>query len=165
MGKVTDTAFVNHRSSLVPSIHTLLLWALLFKVVVNTECPMHEFSKMLFGINFHWNILPHMMEWKGVSRQISPYFDIWKLSSLTLSLMAKLNNCIFRQTRMHKFFIFLPQRVWHLVTVIGRKEMYGVSRQSKIPYISNHFARCGHKGELWSVFSAIHYLKLPFSYT
>ena len=34
------------------------------------------------------------------------------------------------------------------------------SRQSKIPYISNHFAKCGHKGELWSAFSAIHYLKM-----
>ncbi len=28
----------------------------------------------------------------------------------------------------------------------------------KIPYISNHFAKCGYKCELWSVSSAIHYL-------
>ena len=39
------------------------------------------------------------------------------------------------------------------------KEIYGVSRQIKIPYISNHFAKCDHKGELSAVFSAIYYLK------
>ena len=39
-------------------------------------------------------------------------------------------------------------------------EIYGVSRQSKIPYISNNFAKCDHKGELSAVFSAIYYLKL-----
>ncbi len=106
---------------------------------------MHELSKMLFWINIHWNILPHMMEWKGVSRQISPDISTWKLSSLSLRLMAKLNICIFRQPRMHKFVKFLPQRVWHLITIIGRKEMYGDSRQNKISHISNYFARYGHK--------------------
>ncbi len=63
------------------------------KVVVNTECPMHKFSKNAFWWQFQW------------------------------------------------------------------KELYGVSRQSKIPYISNHFAKCDHKGELSAVVSAIYYLK------
>ncbi len=128
----------------------------ILKVVVNTERPMHDFSKMLFEVNIHWYILPHMMEWKGVSRQISPYFSTLKLSSL--SHMEKLGFCIFRQPRMREFLNFLHQRVWHSITIIGRKKMYWISRQSKIPFMSNHFAKCGHKGELWSAFSVIHYL-------
>ncbi len=99
------------------------------------------------------------MEWKGVSSQISPNFSAWKLSSLTLSHMAKSRICIFRQPRMHDFFKLLPHRIWHLITIIERKEIYGVSRQSKIPYISNQFSKFGHKGELSAVFSAIYYLK------
>ncbi len=47
-----------------------------------------------------------------------------------------------------------------LITIIERKKIYGVSRQSKIPYISNHFANCDQKAELSAVFSAIYYLKL-----
>ncbi len=85
------------------------------KVVVNTECQMHEFSKNASWGQFQWNILP--------------------------------------------FLKFLPQRVWNLVTIIERKEMYGVSRQKNFFYISNHFAKCDHKGELSAVFSAIYYLK------
>ncbi len=101
------------------------------------------------------------MEWKGVSSQISPYFSTWKLSSLTLNHMAKSSICIFRQHRMHKFFKLLPHRVWHLITIRERKEIYGVSRQSNIPYIniSNHFAKCGQKGELSAVVGPIYYLK------
>ncbi len=132
-------------------------WFLL-KVVVNTECQMHKFSENVFWWQFQWNILPYMMEWRGLSSQISPYFSTWTLSSLTLSHMAKSSICIFRQPRMHKFLKFMPQRVWHLITIIERKEIYGVSRQSKIPLISNHFAKCDHKGELSAVFSAIYYL-------
>ncbi len=49
--------------------------------------------------------------------------------------------------------------LFYIQPIIERKEIYGVSRQSKIPYISNHFAKRGHKGELSAVFGAIYYLK------
>ena len=58
--------------------------------LVNTECPMHEFSKMLFGINFHWNILPHIkfpiypIILPGVATRVS--FDQRSVLSTTLSL-------------------------------------------------------------------------------
>ena len=48
--------------------------------------------------------------------------------------MAKSSICIFKQPRMQEFLKFLPPKVWHLITIIKRKEIYGVSRQSKIPY-------------------------------
>ena len=35
----------------------------------------------------------------------------------------------------------------------------GYPGKVKFPIISNHFAKCGHKGELLAVFSAIYYLK------
>ncbi len=35
----------------------------------------------------------------------------------------------------------------------------GYPGKVKIPIISNHFAKCNHKGELSAVFSAIYYLK------
>ena len=120
---------------------------------------MHEFSKNAFLGQFQWNILPYMMEWRGVSSQISPYFSTWKLSSLTLSHMAKSSICIFRQPRMHKFLKFLPQRVWHLITIIERKEIYGVSRQSKIPYYIQSFCQVWPQG--WALSSVQCYL-LPY---
>ncbi len=40
---------------------------------------------------------------------------------------------------MHEFLKFLPQKVWHVITIIERKEIYGVSRQSKIPYYIQSF--------------------------
>ncbi len=126
------------------------------KVVVNTECKMHEFSKNAFWWQFQWNILPYMMEWRGVSSQISPYFSTWKLSSLTLSHMAKSSICIFRQPRMHKFLKFLPQRDWHLITIIERNEIYGVSRHSKIPYYMQSFCQVWPQG--WALSSVQCYL-------
>ncbi len=38
----------------------------------------------------------------------------------------------------------------------------GFPGKLKFPIISNHFAICGHKGELSAVFSAIYYLKNEF---
>ncbi len=35
----------------------------------------------------------------------------------------------------------------------------GFPGKVKFPIISNHFAKCGHKGELSAVFSPIYYLK------
>ena len=36
----------------------------------------------------------------------------------------------------------------------------GFPGKVKFPIISNHFAKCGHKGELSAVFGAIYYLKI-----
>ncbi len=36
----------------------------------------------------------------------------------------------------------------------------GYPGKVKFPMISNHFAKCDHKGELSTVLSAIYYLKL-----
>ncbi len=36
----------------------------------------------------------------------------------------------------------------------------GFPGKVKFPIISNHFAKCAHKGELSAVFSAIYYLKI-----
>ncbi len=36
----------------------------------------------------------------------------------------------------------------------------GFPGKVKFPIVSNHFAKCGHKGELSAVFSAIYYLKI-----
>ena len=39
----------------------------------------------------------------------------------------------------------------------------GYPGKVKFPIISNHFAKCDHKGELSAVLSAIYYLKSPLA--
>ena len=73
--------------------------------------------------------------------------------------MAKSSIYIFRQPRMHQSLKLLPQKVCHLITIIERKFM-GYPGKAKFPIISNHFAKCDHKGEPSAVLSAIYYLKV-----
>ncbi len=117
------------------------------------------------GIELEWTIagiahhcLPHIMEWKEVSSQISLHFFNLKIIIFNIEPYGKNQVFAFLENLKCANFFNLPQKVWHLVTNIERKEICGVSRQSKIPYISNHFAKCGYKGELSAVFSAIYYL-------
>ena len=79
--------------------------------------------------------------------QVSPNFSTWKLSSLTLIHMAKLNMCIFRQPSLHAQIFKIPASKGLTFNHHYRRKRHF------IPYICNHFAKCGHKGALLSVFS------------